>query len=145
MKDYQLAATEEELMHIFWNEDRPLSASEITEIAGDVSWTGSYLHKMLKKLQQKEFLEISGAALHGARFVRQFVPLISKEEYFAGFVAEQGIGMKSLSKFAVALFKKEKMKKGENADMVSDEVIAELKKIIEQIEDDKEPSKSEDK
>ena len=86
---------------------------------------------MLISLQEKGMLAICGVAREGKKYVRQFSPCLTKEEYIADVLDQQGINTSSLAQIAVALVKKQEAKGG---DEKHDQLIAELEQMIDDFE-----------
>ena len=122
-------------MHIFWDVGTPLSALDVFEISQKTedatTWSINYIHKMLTSLLDKELLEICGFVRSGKKYVRKFQPCITKEEYIADMLDQQGINTASLAKIAVALVKKQEGKGGNEK---HDQLIAELEQMIDDFE-----------
>lgn len=135
MKRKILSNSEEILMHIFWDAGTPLSALDVFEISQKTedaaTWSINYIHKMLTSLLDKELLEICGFVRSGKKYVRKFQPCLTKEEYIADVLDQQGINTSSLAKIAVALVKKQEAKGG---DEKHDQLIAELEQMIDDFE-----------
>lgn len=122
-------------MHIFWDAGTPLSALDVFEISQKTedaaTWSINYIHKMLTSLLDKELLEICSFVRSGKKYVRKFQPCLTKEEYIADMLDQQGINTSSLAKIAVALVKKQEAKGG---DEKHDQLIAELEQMIDDFE-----------
>lgn len=122
-------------MHIFWDVGTPLSALDVFEISQKTedatTWSINYIHKMLTSLLDKELLEICGFVRSGKKYVRKFQPCLTKEEYIADMLDQQGINTASLAKIAVALVKKQEEKGGNEK---RDQFIAELEQMIDNFE-----------
>ena len=135
MKRKILSNSEEILMHIFWDAGTPLSALDVFEISQKTedaaTWSINYIHKMLTSLLDKELLEICSFVRSGKKYVRKFQPCLTKEEYIADMLDQQGINTSSLAKIAVALVKKQEAKGG---DEKHDQLIAELEQMIDDFE-----------
>lgn len=135
LKRNTLSNSEEILMHIFWNVGTPLSALDVFEISQKTedaaTWSINYIHKMLTSLLDNELLEICGFVRSGKKYVRKFQPCLTKEEYIADILDQQGINTASLAKIAVALVKKQEEKGG---DEKHDQLIVELEQMIDDFE-----------
>ena len=122
------------LLHIFWDVGTPLSALDVFEISqkseDTSSWSINYIHKMLTALMDKEILEICGFVREGKKYVRKFLPCLTKEEYIADMLERQGVNVSSLAKIAMALVKKQDTKEDEK----HDQLIAELEQMIDYFE-----------
>lgn len=135
MKKFKLSNSEDLLLQIFWNKSTPLTSLEIFEIAqksaDTSSWSINYIHKMLSTLQEKGLLEISGFVKAGKKYVRQFLPCLSKEAYIANMLDHQGINTISFAKIAMALVKKQNKKQ---TDEINNRFIEELEQMIAEFE-----------
>ena len=114
MNKKKLSNSEETLLNIFWDQGVPLTSLEILPLAKDypeaANWSMSYIHKMLGILEESEFLMVCGFVKSGKRNTRQLKPCMSKEEYVAELLAQQGVNTSSFAKIAMALVKKEDQK-----------------------------------
>lgn len=127
MKNLDLTKSEEDLMHIFWRSEKPLTSVEILEIAKGHSWNGNYLHVMLRSLQKKGLIKVCGTLQYGKQYARQFEPAVTKMEYGADLIISKGL-VDSISNVTVALAKK--------SDQTEKEVlIAELEEIIARLKE----------
>lgn len=135
MRKKRLSKSEEQLLQIFWQKNQPLTSVELFELSQATdetsSWSINYIHKMLAALLEQDLLELCGFVKEGKRYIRQFVPRLSKEEYLADILDQQGINTTSLAKIAVALVKKQDEKGGE---ITQNQLIAELEKMIDEFE-----------
>ena len=137
----RLSITEEELMNTFWKIGTPATSVDILAYAKNKTWSGNYIHKMLKVLEEKKFIEMNGAAQYNGRLVRQFTPLVSKEEYTTFLLEQQGLTAKSFAKIALAFVKKDKenRKRNENSSLkdseaeIDEEFINELQEMVDSL------------
>jgi len=124
-----LTPTEEELMDLLWSSDKPLTSVDIMEQSKGKSWSGSYIHKMLRLLFQKGYLKEVGTKQYNKQYARQFVPAINKHEFYAKFVVSKGIDKRDIGKIAVAIAK-------ESDDHMSNvDLITELELLIDKLQD----------
>lgn len=125
--DNRLTVSEEELMNLFWNAEKPLTSVKILELAADKSWKGNYLHKMLRGLEKKGYIKICGTVQYGKQYAREFTPIVTREMYTAELLSYQGVKSSSFAKIAMALVEKEQDSKPDK------ELIHELEEMIEQL------------
>ncbi len=128
MKRLRLTKSEESLMDLFWKEDRPLTSVEIIELSKDKSWSGQYVHKLLKSLETQGLLTVCGQVQYGSQYARQFKVILSAEEVAARSIMSQGFSKSAIAKIAVALVKETK----EPDDDSNDELVEELEKMLEE-------------
>lgn len=126
----RLTLAEEELMIIFWEMDRPLTSVEILQEANDKTWTGNYLHKMLRKLEKEQFLKVCGMVQYGKQYARQFAPIVSQADYTASVLKRQKLTVKSFAKVALAFTKDES---DTESDQTNQRLIEDLENMIEEL------------
>lgn len=81
MDRMHLTKSEEELMGVLWQADKPLSKSEIVARAYNRSWRVSYIHSLLNSLMHKGLIKIAGEITVRRRPARLYMPALSPEEY----------------------------------------------------------------
>lgn len=85
--NYGLTPSELVLMQILWDAARPLSRSEIFEVAfrdpENPLFAFNSFHVMINDLIDKDYLSTLGAISGGRKNARRFAPNISRNEYFA--------------------------------------------------------------
>ncbi len=114
-------------MALFWNENRPLTSVEIIELSKEKTWSGQYVHKILKSLEKQELITVCGQVQYGSQYARQFKVVLSAEEVAARSIMSQGFSKSAIAKIAVALVKETK---GSDDDS-NDELVEELEKMLE--------------
>lgn len=127
MSRLRLTKSEEDLMALFWNENRPLTSVEIIELSKEKTWSGQYVHKILKSLEKQELITVCGQVQYGSQYARQFKVVLSAEEVAARSIMSQGFSKSAIAKIAVALVKETK---GSDDDS-NDELVEELEKMLE--------------
>lgn len=127
-----ITMTEQELMDLLWKIEKPMTSVEILEHFEEKNWTLSYVTKLTRSLLAKGYLQVVGTKLYGTQHARQFVPTLSKQEFYAKFVVSKGINKKDISKIAVAIAK-ENDNDGNNSELVS-----ELEQLIEKLKEKEE-------
>jgi predicted transcriptional regulator len=80
-KFFSLTKNEQEIMELLWEEDRPLSRSEITELSVYRSWKKSSIHILLNSLLNKGAIKVDGFVRTGKNYGRTYFAAISPEEY----------------------------------------------------------------
>lgn len=122
-----LTGSEEELMELFWSRKDALTSVEILKIDTSHSWSDSYLHIMLRSLLKKGMIKVCGTVQYGTQYARQFVPIITREEYAAKIVMSKGLDKNSVAKVAVAMVKEADGEGGEDLIQQLEQIIEELK------------------
>lgn len=122
----RLTKSEEIVMEVLWSSEYPMTSVELMEITQDHSWESGYIHKMLRSLLNKEIVQVCGMTQYGKQYARQFIPLLSREEYAAKLAMSTGIKRSSIGKVAAALV---------NEMDDSQELIEQLEELIQQMKD----------
>ena len=131
MKKYNLSNSEEILMNMLWKENAPLTVSQLSEKITEADWKPNYVDKLVKQLVKKGMVKADG--IQQDRFYRsqQFVPCLTKDEFLANMLEEQGVNNALFARIAVALFKKDSKQRTPEQD---EKLIAELEKMVDEYE-----------
>lgn len=121
-----LTNSEEDLMEMFWEKNVPLTSVEILKCSADRTWNGNYVHIMLRSLLKKGMIKVCGAAQYGTQYARQFIPVVTKEQYAAKLVMSTGIDRNSIAAVTVAMV-------NEVNDTDEEGLIKQLEAIIEEL------------
>ena len=126
-KAKHLTNSEEDLMELFWEKKEPLTSVDISEFSADRSWNGNYIHMMLRSLLKKGMIEVCGTVQCGTQYARQFVPIVTKEQYAAKLVMSKGIEKNSIAAVTVAMVNE--VNKADEEELIKqlEEIIQELK------------------
>ena len=79
----ELTKSEMEIMDVLWNEDKPLSRSDLLERSEEKTWKDSSVHILLNGLLQKGAIQEAGLVKRSKTYGRVFSPTLTREEYFA--------------------------------------------------------------
>ena len=75
------------LMNIMWDAQRPITGPEIMQLVNAApegpAFAKTSFHALINTLLDREFVISIGGAGHGKNQARQFVPAISRNEYYA--------------------------------------------------------------
>ena len=131
MKRFKLSNSEEILMDTLWRENRPLTMLQLAEKVTEARWNTNYIDKLLGQLVKKGMVKADG--IQQDRFYRsqQFVPCLTKDEFLANMLEEQGVNNALFARIAVALFKKDRKQRTPEQD---EKLIAELEKMVDEYE-----------
>lgn len=72
-----------EIMDVLWNENVPLSRSDLLARGEEKSWKDSSVHILLNGLLQKGAIKEVGFVKRSKTYGRTFAPTLTREEYFA--------------------------------------------------------------
>ena len=108
MRKYNLSNSEEILMNTLWKENAPLTVAQLSEKITEADWKPNYVDKLVKQLVKKGMIKADG--IQQDRFYRsqQFVSCLTKDEFLANMLEEQGVNNALFARIAVALFKKDR-------------------------------------
>ena len=126
-KAKHLTNSEEDLMELFWEKKEPLTSVDISEFSADRSWNGNYIHMMLRSWLKKGMIEVCGTVQCGTQYARQFVPIVTKEQYAAKLVMSKGIEKNSIAAVTVAMVNEVNKADEEGLVKQLEEIIQELK------------------
>ena len=118
-------------MNVFWQTPEPLTVSQLSRLLVGQDWSKNYIHKVLRWLSDKEFIKVVGIAQEGRYQAQQYVPTLTKDEYLAYMLEEQGVNNSLFARIAVTLFKKDKKQRTPEQD---EKLIAELEKMVDEYE-----------
>ena len=79
----ELTRSEREIMDVLWEEEQPLSRSDILENSQEKSWKDSSIHILLNGMLQKGVIREAGFVKRSKTYGRTFEPTLTREEYYA--------------------------------------------------------------
>lgn len=126
-------------MRVFWEAQRPLTSMDVSEILAEKSSkqsTEANIHRTLKSLLEKGAIRINTYVPSGKLYARVMVPSITLEDYEIQLLEQKKLRGFSIAKIALGLT--EGLKKKNEPEEISDELIEELEAIIERLKDSKE-------
>ena len=91
---------------MFWQTPEPLTVSQLSRLLTGQDWSKNYIHKVLRWLSDKEFIKVVGIAQEGRYQAQQYVPTLTKDEYLAYMLEEQGVNNSLFARIAVMLINK---------------------------------------
>ena len=89
MAETHLTKRETDVMEIFWAHDEDLSARDIQQYLPDI--TVNSIQPVLKRLQKKEYIHVSGFSQHTKSLMRVYRPLVSKAQHIVSLMDQQEI------------------------------------------------------
>lgn len=104
MQQISLTANELEIMNVLWENQRPLSRSEIIQLSPNRSWKANSIHILLNKLMEKKAITVDGFVKTGKNYGRTFIPLISHDDYFLSQLEKDARHLNKSSKGFLAVF-----------------------------------------
>ncbi|WP_408069955.1 BlaI/MecI/CopY family transcriptional regulator [Butyrivibrio sp. JL13D10] len=133
MKSKDLNPREKEIMDLLWKSQDAMTSIEILEQLDPEKWTKLTVFRTINSLISKDFLVVNGFEQYNTQYARKFICAMTKEEYLAKRMKEDGMGIKSLSSIALAFMGNELPKdKKERKELIDD-----LQNIIDELKSDK--------
>lgn len=127
MDNISLTENELEIMELLWQENRPLSRSEIIELSPERSWKASSIHILLNKLLEKDAICVKGFVKTGKNYGRTYFPNITPEEHIVLSLQQNNFYKKSKKSAVASIFSALIRDKD-----IDDELLGELEQMIEE-------------
>lgn len=112
-----------EVLETLWKENQPLTKAEIVARSPNQTLKPNSMAYILKKLQEKGAVEQSGVIKELHHFTGQYVPTITREDYFASSLSEAP-DLDFVGVFSALNGKRQ----------ISKQTLAKLKEMIEELE-----------
>ena len=77
-----LTKSELAIMEVMWEQEEPLTATEINKDSGDKEWKNSSVHLLINALLEKGILEVAGFKKTTKNYARTFKPTMTQEKYY---------------------------------------------------------------
>lgn len=120
---------EKKIMEYLWNSEQALTIKQIEEFFKDEDITRTTIFKAVQSLFNKGYVRVGGLEKSVKSYARQVEPAITREEYAALLLNDEGIRIESIGDVIAAMIgnsKKTDLKKER-------QIIEELEKIISDI------------
>ena len=117
-------------MDLLWKNTEAMTSTDMPEKLDPEKWNKLTVFRTINSLIKKEFIIVNGFEQYNTQYARKFTYAMSKEEYLAKRMKEDGMGIKSLSSIALAFMGNELPKdKKERKELIDDlqNIIDELK------------------
>ena len=134
MKKKVMDKREQKIMQILWEHQddiQGLSVVDFEELTVGDKLSRPSIFKALQSLMDKEYIEVSGLEQVGTVYARRYIPKISREQYAAILLADNGIRSSSLGSLALAMIGNDRDDEPDKSK--DDELISELEAVIETI------------
>ena len=103
MKSNNLNTKEKELLELLWDSDVALTSVEMLEKLGSDKWNKLSVFRTINGLIKKECIVVSGLEQYNTQYARKFTYALTREEYMAKLMRNDGMGLESLGSVALAL------------------------------------------
>lgn len=118
----KLTKSELEIMETLWQAGRALARYEILELCESPSWSPSTIHILLNGLLKKEAIREAGFVKRSKTYGRVYAANISRTDYYSETLF-RGQDAKTIPAYFCTLLQ---------SDEVTEEVVDELEKMLEQ-------------
>ena len=106
-----------DVMDVLWKEERPLSAFEFNELHPEMKMPT--IRRCLELLLKENIVKVAGMSMNGKVYARNYVPLLTREDYLKESTHNRKIGAVEMLKVLL-----------EDKDITVDDV-EELQKILD--------------
>ena len=89
MKPLNLTKRERQIMNIFWNSDKPLSANDIAVQQQDLS--KNTIQAVVRKLKNHDLLKVADIGYSGTVLTRLYSPNVTQEDFLAAELPDQSL------------------------------------------------------
>lgn len=89
MKPLNLTKRERQIMNIFWNSDKPLSANDIAIQQQDLS--KNTIQAVVRKLKNHDLLKVADIGYSGTVLTRLYSPNVTQEDFLAAELSDQSL------------------------------------------------------
>ncbi|MCR5526756.1 MAG: BlaI/MecI/CopY family transcriptional regulator [Lachnospiraceae bacterium] len=124
----EMNAREKEVMKLLWDSNEELTSNEMLDIFGSEKWNKLSVSRTLNSLEKKGLLKITGFKQYNTQYARKFTYAMTKEEYNAKLLIEDGMDVKSFADFTCAFIGDKVLSDKEKAELVKS-----LEAIIEKL------------
>lgn len=100
----KITNSEKQILEVLWDEEKPLTSSEIVGVSDDRTWKASSVHLLLNSLLNKDLVEVAGFKKTTKNYARTFQPTMTREEYSINQLRQES---RTLSRLFNALLKAE--------------------------------------
>lgn len=107
-KPVKLTDSEQQVLDLLWEQEIPLTSTEIVHLSKDRTWKPSYIHIMITSLLKKEIIHVSGFKKTTKNYARTFEPTMTREQWnLLQVTQQQKSASRTLSQVFTALLKEE--------------------------------------
>ncbi len=119
-----LSARGEVVMNLLWDSEGPLTSIDLMQTLEAEGWNNVTLFRILRELLKDSYMEVCGMAQHTTQYARQFKPVLSREEYWAGYLSAKGIDTAGILKLVMIIIQNDISMDSEKRRMILQKVEA---------------------
>lgn len=124
---FELNSREQQIMELLWANPEGLTSVDIFDQLTEELVNQTYAHRTINSLLDKELIIANGTVRYNKQYARRFITTMTREEFGAGLLLENGIGSSSISELAMSLVNQD------STPLNKEELIKELKVIIKKL------------
>ena len=107
-KPVKITDSEKQVLDLLWDQETPLTSTEIVHLSKDRTWKSSYIHIMITSLLKKEMIHVAGFKKTTKNYARTFEPTMTREQWnLLQVTQQQKDSSRTLSQVFTALLEKE--------------------------------------
>lgn len=107
-KPIKVTDSELQVLDLLWEQDEPLTSTEIVHLSKDRTWKASYIHIMITSLLKKEMIRVAGFKKTTKNYARTFEPSMTREQWnLLQVTQQQKDTSRTLSQLFTALLEEE--------------------------------------
>ena len=105
-KPVKITDSEKQVLDLLWDQETPLTSTEIVHLSKDRTWKPSYIHIMISSLLKKEMIRVASFKKTTKNYARAFEPTMTREEWnLLQVTQQQKSASRTLSQVFTALLK----------------------------------------
>lgn len=107
-KPVKITDSEKQVLDLLWDQETPLTSTEIVHLSKDRTWKSSYIHIMITSLLKKEMIHVAGFKKTTKNYARTFEPTMTREQWnLLQVTQQQKDSSRTLSQVFTALLEEE--------------------------------------
>lgn len=107
-KPVKVTDSEKQVLDLLWDQEEPLTSTEIVHLSKDRTWKSSYIHIMISSLLKKEMIHVAGFKKTTKNYARTFEPTMTREQWnLLQVTQQQKDSSRTLSQVFTALLEEE--------------------------------------
>lgn len=107
-KPVKITDSEKQVLDLLWDQETPLTSTEIVHLSNDRTWKSSYIHIMITSLLKKEMIHVAGFKKTTKNYARTFEPTMTREQWnLLQVTQQQKDSSRTLSQVFTALLEEE--------------------------------------
>ena len=105
VKTNDLLDREKLVLDMLWSSEMGLTSVDMLKLEPEKLDNATYVHRTINRLIEKNLIEVCGSERSGKQYARRFKATVTREEFVADKIVENGIKLDDFDDVAMALFK----------------------------------------